>query len=237
MVTSLTGCSGELTEEGGFSFSVGGVVQAVIRSETEIRCIADAYGIDCAFAPVFEATEMDTEASIESRTENVSIFLNYMRKPRSLVFLSADCGRPRQEKENLRLPVNVKVLCMMEDGRMEQLSGRGEIVCAGTDSMPDAACGEVFASVTPGGVELRVPVSIHQARYSRKTLDLLTDAEVSERSERLSSPNVVLLRSSAGDSVWSLGKKKGISCEAIRSYNDLVEGEEPAPGTLLLLAR
>ena len=91
--------------------------------------------------------------------------------------------------------------------------------------------------MTPGGVELRVPVSIHQARYSRKTLDLLTDAEVSERSERLSSPNVVLLRSSAGDSVWSLGKKKGISCEAIRSYNDLVEGEEPAPGTLLLLAR
>lgn len=237
LATSLTGCSGELTEEGGFSFSVGGVVQAVIRSETELRWIADAYGIDCAFAPTFEASEMDAEVSCESKTENASIFLNSMRKPRSLVFLTADCGRPRQEKENLRLPVNVKALCMMEDGRPEQLSGRGEIVCAGTGSMPEAACGEVFASVTPGGVELRVPVNIHQARYGRKTLNLLTDAEVSERSEKHSGPNVVLLRSSAGDSVWSLGKKKGVSCEAIRSYNDLAEGEEPAPGSLLLLAR
>lgn len=237
LVTSLTGCSGELTEEGAFSFAIGGVVQAVIRSETEISWISDAYGIDCAFAPVFASPEMDTEAGYEVKTENVSIFLNSMRKPRSLVFFSADCGRPRQEKENLRLPVNVKALCMMEDGRPEQLSGRGEIVFDGTGSLPETACGEVFASVTPGGVELRVPVSIRQTRCLRKTLNLLTDAEVSERSDRSAGPNVVLLRASVGDSVWSLGKKKGISCAAIRSYNQLADGEEPVPGSLLLLAR
>ncbi len=237
LVTALTGCSGELTEENGFSIAVGGVVQAVIRNETEISWIADAYGIDCAFAPVFETTEMDTATSCESKTENLNIFLNSMRKPRSLVYLTADCGRPRQDKENLRLPVNVKALCVMEDGRPEQLSGRGEMSFAGISSLPEVSCGEVFASVTPGGVELRVPVCIRQTRCSRRTLSLLTDAEVSERSERYQGPNVVLLRASDGDSVWSLGKKKGISCTAIRSYNQLEEGEEPAPGSLLLLAR
>lgn len=237
LVTSLTGCSGELTEEGGFSFAVGGVVQAVIRREKEVSWISDAYGIDCAFTPEFETAEMDTEALSELKSENIHIFLNSMRKPRSLVYLTADCGRPRQDKENLRVPVHVKALCLMEDGRPEQLSGRGELVCAYTGSMPEVRCGEASGTVTPGGIETRIPVSIRQVRCSRRTLNLLTGAEVSERAERCLGPNMVLLRAAEGDSVWSLGKKKGIPCAAIKSYNQMAEGEEPAPGSLLLLAR
>jgi hypothetical protein len=133
--------------------------------------------------------------------------------------------------------VNVKALCVMEDGRLEQLSGRGELVCGSTGSLPDVSCGEVFGSAAPGGVEVRLPMSIRQTRCSRKTLNILADAEVSERSERCLGPNVVLLRAVPGVTVWSLGKKKGISCAAIRSYNQLAEGEEPSPGSLLLLAR
>ena len=237
LAAALTGCSGELTEEGSVSLTVGGVVQAAIRRETEIHWIADAYGTDCAFTPSFETAEMDVEAVGEVKTETVSFRMDDLRKPRSLVYLAVDCGRPRQEKESVRLPVSAKALCVMEDGSLDQLSGRGEILCAGVGSVPEISCGEMTAAVSGGGVELRAPVSFRQTRRSCRSFSFLTGGKVEERTGTADGPNVVLLRASAGDSVWSLGKKKGVSCAAIRSYNQLAEGEEPAPGTLLLLAR
>jgi hypothetical protein len=232
----LTGCSAELTD-GGFGLTVGGVVQAAIRSEKEICWIADAYGTDCVFTPSFETAEVDAEAVGHTDTETAAIRLDSLRKPRSLAFLIADCGKPRQEKDTVRLPVSVKALCVMEDGKMELLTGKGEAGLAGNGSVPEIICGEVFAALSAGGAEARVPVSFRRTVVRRRQLSFLTDAEVSPEKEKPDCPNVILLRASEGDSVWTLGKKKGISCEAIRSYNQLSEGEEPQPGMLLLLAR
>ena len=236
LVTALTGCSAELTD-GGFTIAVGGVAQAAIRRESEVCWIADAYGTDCVFTPVFESAAMDTEAVCEQRTETVTLRLDSMKKPRSIAYLTADCGKPRQEKDSVRVPVTAKALCVMDGGELELLSGRGEAVCAGCGSVPEVSCGEVFAAVTAGGVEVRSPVSFRRTGVRSRVLSFLTGGEAAQLPERPSGPNVVLLRASEGDSVWSLGKKKGISCAAIRSYNQLSEGEEPAPGTLLLLAR
>ena len=237
LVTSLTGCSGEVTEDGVFTFAVGGVAQAVIRRETKLRWITDAYGTDCVFSPSYTSSELDEEAVCEVKTETVSLRADGMKKPRGLVFLAADCGRPRQERENLRVSLNAKVLCVMEDGNLELLGGRGEVLCQGSGSMPEVSCGEVFAAVSAGSIELRVPVSFRSTRVRRRKFSFLTDAEVSDQSGTAKGPNLLLLRAAEGDSVWSLGKAKGISCAAIRSYNQLTEGEEPKPGTLLLLAR
>ena len=92
LVTALTGCSGELTEDGAFSFTVGGVVQTVIRSERELSWIADAYGTDCAFSPVFETAELDGETETELRTESVSLRLDSMERFRSIVSLYRQAG-------------------------------------------------------------------------------------------------------------------------------------------------
>ncbi len=236
LVTAMTGCSAELTD-GGFGLTVGGVIQAVIRSEKEICWIADAYGTNCVFTPAFETAEVDTETVCQTETETAVIRLDSIRKPRSIAFITADCGKPRQEKDTVRLPVSVKALCVMEDGKMELLTGKGEAGLAGNGSVPEIICGEVFAALSAGGAEARVPVSFRRTVVRRRQLSFLTDAEVSPEKEKPDCPNVILLRASEGDSVWALGKKKGISCDAIRSYNQLSEGEEPQPGMLLLLAR
>ncbi len=237
LVTTLTGCSGEVTEDGAFAFTVGGVVQAAFRSARELRWFADAYGTDCVFSPVYERTEMETEAQPEIRTENVVIRTDGLRKPRSIVCLSADCARPRQEKEGVRAAVGVKLLCVTEDGSLEVLTGRGEAFCNGSGSVPELSCGEAYAAVSPGGVEIRVPVSFRRCVSQSRVISLLTGGEVSPRHSSGEKPNVVLQYTVPGDTVWSLGKQKGIACAAIRSYNQLSENEEPAPGTLLLLAR
>ena len=236
LAVTLTGCSVEMTDDS-FGITVGGVVQAVIRSRKEIQWISDAYGTDCSFIPEYETAEADTEAVSDMKTETVCVRLEGLRRPQSFAYLTADCGRPRQEKETVRLPVNLKALCVMEDGSQELLSGRGEAVCTGVGSVPEVSCGEVLASIASGSAELRVPVSFRRTVVTRRQLGILTGGEAAPRREKADGPNVTLLRASEGDSVWSLGKSKGISCASIRSYNMLEEGEEPLPGTLLLLAR
>lgn len=236
VITTLTGCSVS-ADEGGFSIAVGGVAQAVIRSRMECRFIDDAYGTDCEFTPVFQEVTMETEERPESISDNLSIRLEDARQPRSVLAVSAEGGRMRREQEHYVLPVSVKALCLTVDGTPAMLTGKGEVSCPDFGLFPDFALGDVYASVSPAGVEIRVPLTFNAVRRSSLVLHLLTGGEAAARAEREGKPTVTLLRAAPGDTVWSLGKRKGVSGAAIRSYNHLAEDEEPAPGSLLLLAQ
>lgn len=235
-VTALTGCSVE-ADGGGFRISVGGVVQAVIRRREELEMIVDAYGTDCSLVPTIETMIVDVEAVPEITADAVSIHLESLRRPRALVCISADCGRPRQEKESVRVPVTVKALCVMEDGKHELLTGRGEAICSGCGSIPEVSCGELYASVASPGADVRAPVCFAQTRYRREEIRYLSAIEAKNSAILKGGPSVTILRAAPGDSVWSLGKARGLPCASVRAYNDLSEEEEPTPGSLLLLAR
>ena len=235
-VAALTGCSVE-ADDGGFRVSVGGVVQVVIRCAAELELITDAYGTDCSLIPAVETAVVEAEAEQETAADTVSVRLESLRKPRALVSLTADCGRPREEKDSVRVPITVKALCIMEDGRPEQLTGRGEAVCSCIGSVPEVSCGELYASVASQGADVRVPVGFAMTRIRKEELHYLVSAEVKELPAGEGKPTVTILRVSSGDSVWSLGKARSLPCASIRAYNRLSEDEEPAPGSLLLLAR
>ena len=213
------------------------MVQTVIRSSRELQPITDAYGTDCRLVPMLETTVLDADAVRETVTDTVSVRLDSLRKVRTIMCLTADCGRPRAEKDSVRVPVSVKAVCMMEDGKPELLTGRGEALCPGSGSIPEATAGEPYVSVTALGLEVRVPVSFSVTRCSREELRRLISAEAVSFEPREPTPSVTILRASQGDSVWSLGKARSLPCASIRAYNQRQEGEEPTPGTLLLLAR
>ncbi len=236
VTTALTGCSAELGE-GGFTFTLGGVVQAAIRCRRELNVISDAYGTDCRFQPVFETAVLEGETARETGTDTLTVRLESLRKPRSFLDLCAECGRPRPDKDAYRVSVAVKALCTMEDGSLEVLIGRGESVLPGEGSIPELSCGELYASVTAAGAEVRVPILWSRERCERESVTYLTDGTAEELGQREERPTVTLLRAAEGDTVWSLGKRKSVPCAAIRAYNHLEEDEEPAPGALLLLAK
>ncbi len=236
LTTALTGCSVELGD-GGFSFTVGGVVQAAIRVRRELGFISDAYGTDFLFRPVFETSVLEGETCRDSGTDTLSVRLESLRKPRSFLDLFAECGRPRQDQDAVRVSVAVKALCVMEDESMELLTGRGEAVFPGTGGVPEVSCGELYASVTAAGAEVRVPIRFRRTGSKEENLTFLTGGTAEEAGETKRGPTVFLLRAEKGDTVWSLGKRKNVPCAAIRAYNHLEEGEEVTPGMLLLLAR
>ncbi len=236
VTTALTGCSAELGE-GGFSFTVGGVVQAVLRCRREICCISDVYGTDLLVRPVFETAVLEGETRRDSGTDELTVRLESLRKPREFLDLFAECGRPRMDQDAARVSVAVKALCVMEDGGTELLTGRGEAVFPGEGGVPEVSCGELYASVTAAGAEIHVPVRFTRSRSKAESVSFLTGGTAEELGAAERGPAVTLLRAETGDTVWSLGKRKRVPCAAIRAYNHLEEGEEPVPGTLLLLAR
>ncbi len=232
---AITGLDAELSD-GGIRVELGGVAQAAVHTRMEIEGIADAYSVSCELSPETEKHSIASACVRSEQTDVLTLRLEGRQPPRSLTAIFADCGRPRQDQELCRVPVTVKAICAGEDGTPMLLTGRGEAVCRGMQN-PAVRTGELYASVSAGGAEVRVPVIFTGMQEEMRVLTLLTGASADEKPAGAAEFSAVLLRTRPGDTVWELGKRKRLPCAAIRSVNGLGEDEEPAPGTLLLLAR
>ena len=231
---ALTGCSVTLSD-GGLEVDLGGVVQAAVHRRVETEYIADAYSAQRELTLETETRTVTVSCSQSEQTDALTVRLEGSKTPRSLTALFADCGKPRQERDLWRVPVTVKALCTGEGGPM-LLTGRGEAVCRSLES-PVLRIGEVYASVSAAGAEVRTPVIFSGVQEETAELQLVTGAALSDAPAEGTSSAAILLRTLPGDTVWSLGKRKKLPCSAIRSVNGLGEDEEPTPGTLLLLAK
>ena len=231
---ALTGLDAELSD-GGLRVELGAVAQAAVHTRTELCCISDAYSMSGELTPETEQRSLAAACVRTEQTDVLTLRLEGKRTPRSLTAIFADCGRPRQEKELCRVPVMVKALCAGDGGTPVLLTGSGEAVCRGLTD-PAVRTGELYASVTAGGAEVRVPVIFTGVQEEARTLTFVTGATGEETPEGAEGLTAVLLRTRPGDTVWELGKRKRLPCAAIRSVNGLGPEEEPAPGTLLLLA-
>ena len=232
---ALTGLNTELSE-GGISVDLGGVAQTAVYTRTELPYLADAYSVAYELTPETETVKLNASCRRSEQTDVLTLRLEGRQSPRSLTAIFADCGRPRQDRELCRVPVTVKALCMGEGDKPILLTGRGEAVCRGMTG-PAIRTGELYASVSAGGAEVRVPVIFSGMQEEAKTLTLLTGAVAGDMPQETGGFQAVLLRARPGDTVWELGKRKHLPCAAIRSVNGLEADEEPTPGTLLLLAR
>ena len=232
---AITGLDAELSD-GGLRVELGGVAQAAVHTRLEIAGIADAYSIGAVLRTETETRSLAASCVRTEQTDVLTLRLEGRQPPRSLTAIFADWGRPRQEKELCRVPVTVKAICTGENGAPILLTGRGEAVCRGLRE-PSVRMGELYASVSAGGAEVRVPVIFTGMQEELRTLTLLTGAAAEEQPAEPAEFSAVLLRTRPGDTVWELGKRKRLPCAAIRSINGLGADEEPAPGTLLLLAR
>ncbi|MDD4510589.1 MAG: LysM peptidoglycan-binding domain-containing protein, partial [Oscillospiraceae bacterium] len=99
-----------------------------------------------------------------------------------------------------------------------------------------AACpGEVFATPTPGGLEVRYPVD-----FSFQTLTELKMAGISavtlEEGEKIERPSMVVRMTEAGDRIWDLAKQYASTMEDICAANALEDQDSELPvGRLLLI--
>ncbi len=239
VVTAVTGFRVSPAEEGGFLVELGAVAQAVVRSRETIRCVADAYGISQELEIRTETLRMETGGEVLETMDPVRLQLEAQKTPGRVVHVCVGMGKPRSEEGEYRVAVQAKALCFGEGSAWTALSGRGEAVCPRESSAAmTAETGEAYGTVNGRGVEVRVPVNYRCPRWETGEVRLLTGAEtVQETEPGERQPEISVILTGEGDSVWSLGKANRVSCAGIRQVNGLEPEEEPAKGSLILVLR
>ncbi len=238
-VTALTGFRVSLGEDGSLTVELGAVAQGVVRSRRTLKCVADAYGIRERLEVRTRAQTLETGGETVSAGETLRLTLDHSRPVRSVLRASAWVGRPRQENGTYVAPVTAKAVCTGENGALTALTGRGEAVCTGPcGAVPDAEAGEVYGTAAAAGAELRIPVHFRCPVWETAEVTLLEGADSAGEGEAAGpEPAVSVILTREGDSVWSLGKENRASCGGIRRLNGLEGDAEPAPGSLILVAR
>ena len=95
--------------------------------------------------------------------------------------------------------------------------------------------GELYATPTAGGIELRFPLDFSYRTESKQILDQISAAHLDEAQphDTTHSPSIVLRRAEEGETLWELAKSYFTTQNDIMAANELEQ--ERAPGGMLLL--
>ncbi len=103
-----------------------------------------------------------------------------------------------------------------------------------------ASCvGEVFASPSSSGIELRIPVQFAIACAADSGLQMVSGVEMDPESQVDISklPSVILHYTEAGESIWQMAKRHHSTRELILAANELDSAYEPQAGRLLIIPK
>ncbi|MDR0671849.1 MAG: DUF3794 domain-containing protein [Oscillospiraceae bacterium] len=223
--------------------------QAVGMSPCDIETVTDLYSTDYGLLPEF-------------RTYRVGRLLDRSVR-RQAVRESGETGRPvsavaaaqvalgpvgQQRAENqltLTAQATVNVVYVADDRRFYELSWQipvSHTLEAPADALCSAAayvCGDVLATGTHDGVEVRFPVDFAVTLSATQPLTALAAVEIDREAVRDHSgqPSVVLRRARKGETLWQLAKAHGTTTGDIAQANRLEEEAPLAAGQMLLVPR
>ena len=237
------------TDEGGsrLECSMGFLAQAQAWEERQFTFLSDSYSTSYSVVPQFQndffyhAREMGENR--KSRRESIETTV----LPKSVLDVYVLTGAVAQMQENeykvFSVDTQVMVLYLGEDNQVYQANMRVPVeerivldpqkIC----SCRAVCLGEVFATPTPGGLEVRYPVDFIFQVLTEEKVTSISDITV-EEGELPERPSVVIRMTEAGDQIWDLAKKYASTMEDIYAANGLDEQNDALPsGRLLLIPR
>ncbi len=139
--------------------------------------------------------------------------------------------------------LTLSLLTTGENGRLQRLDfthpvshtvemtpdASGETHCYVRCNLP----GEVFATVAPGGVEIRLTPQLTYSLIQTQPIEVVSTAMLGEPRERTTA-SVVLRLTQTGETLWDIAKHYGTTTRQILLANDLPEDSLPL-GKMLLI--
>ena len=165
---------------------------------------------------------------------------------RSVVDSRLELGQVRQSREGDELVLTVDAwltVLYLDENELVQCIQRSIPVSCRLECPEEAHCtchclcpGEIFASPTAGGVEVRFTVEFQCLTTATDAVPAVSSARMGEprtcsAEER---PSVVLRLSTPGEGLWDIAKAYGTTMEQIIQANELEEGVLPV-GRMLLI--
>ncbi len=232
-----------LTESSGgkLSIEIGAVAQAAVWRKCGICYIADAYSTEYETELQTENVSLELLDEKNVRSETLRLAAEAPVQPRAIIDASAYIGKLRTEDGIIKAPVFAKALCVGEDDSLFAATAKGEAAKSAEQGLScfSAELGELYATPSASGAEIRVPVSYGFRRYKSGGLTLAVSASAKSDSprSRAEQPSITVFRASESDSLWEIGKRYATTRELLRKINGLAEDGEINAGDLVLVAR
>lgn len=220
------------------------VAQVVGAEALDIRYIEDAYCNEHPVALTRDSLSLIRHERDINLRETLREVIETAAKVREVIDVSTMPGRVYAEGNTMKCDLRIRVLFRDIDAELRSQTAKFTVSAAAEigDEMSlrdcTAFCGESFATVSSGGIELRIPVDF-SARLEREiqispisalSLDDETSIDVYAR------PSITVLRADKKHSVWSLAKKYCSTPELVMSANEL-SSDNSISGRLLLIPR
>jgi LysM repeat protein len=219
------------------------LAQCLVSARRPMEVCEDAYALKGTLQP--EWTEYAADSRLDSQTLRAPVQGSVKGPVRAVVDSAAYLDFPGQERTQnglrLRVPANVNVLYLDEQGQLQGGSGKAEASCeialADTALCRPRAALESGGFAAPGtdGAELRFGAIFEADTFAPQKLRNLSGGTYEPKSEKQEDrPSVVVLANREKQDVWNLAKKYGTTEEAIQKANGLT-GPEAEAGIMLLI--
>ncbi|MBQ9412653.1 MAG: DUF3794 domain-containing protein [Oscillospiraceae bacterium] len=236
VVLLFSGVYYELNGDGrGGSMELHLVLQAAVRSRTEVRYIADAYSN--AFSLERETERLEQPCVLSELTLSTSLReqLDPGFAPGEVVLSELTPGQAQIDGDTVSVPLTALLYCLDGEGRVlaaertVQARFRYELAAGQRLEPCEIALREAQASPGQDGVELRVQTEVRVF----VTGDMQTDCiralryDESVSADLSDEPSLTLLRASSGDSLWEIAKRCHSTVDLIREVNGLEDLPQP----------
>ncbi len=227
--------------------SLGLLAQAVVRESRGMSLLVDVYGTASDLAAETQSYTLRRLLDQGVKSQTVREILETGVLAREVCDAYAAVGSVTQSREGDRLTlsaeVRVTVVYQAEEEGIFAFTRQLTVPCP-LELPEDCGCtclcrcpGQVFATPTSGGLEVRFAVDFQYLALADRTATAVSAVRAEERQEdgEGERPSIVLRMAQPGERLWDIAKAYGTTIADIRSANELEE--ETAAGRLLLIPR
>lgn len=229
------------------SVTLGLLAQAVIREERHMELLTDIYSTVCNLSTELHSNTLNNLVEQNTRRQTNREIIELGMMARSVLDASVNVGAVNQSRENGRTVFTaeaiVNVLFQTEENESHAVTRQVNIPCS-VDLPEGCICscqskcpGEVFATPTAGGIEVRFDLDFHYLALSGKRVVGVSGVKVGENIVRDNSkePSIVL-RVVGQERLWDIAKTYHTTTADIMQANELEDGNALG-GKLLLIPR
>ncbi len=229
------------------SISMGLLAQAVIREERHMELLTDIYSTACDLSAELQAHSLNDLVARNTRRQTSREVVEVEIPARVAVDATVSVGTVTMSREGERTvftaEAHVTVLYLSEENELHAVSHRMNVPCQ-ADLPEGCICscrsrcsGEVFATPTTGGLEVRFDLDFQYMALSSKRVVAVSGVKAGEAVVRdgTREPSIVL-RVVGQERLWDIAKTYRTTMADIMQANELEEGSALS-GRLLLIPR
>lgn len=246
LLTDLT-CSLSPGDGRMVSTSMGLLAQAVVRQEQSLELLGDLYSVSSELSVEMQSYSLQHLVEHSVRRQNVREMVETGVLAKAVVDAYVSVGDVAQAKDGERMALSADVVLtvvyLAEDNQIYAVSRQVAAPCQ-ADVPEGSSCfcackrsGEVYATPTTGGIEVRFDVDFEYMALSAQRVSGVCAVQVSEAGAECSAhqPSIVL-RAVADERLWDIAKAYRTTMDDILRANELESGDS-LDGKILLIPK